>query len=126
MYPNAAGLSPSLDWRQNGYPAMTQKQTFQSFDALLTQSPGPLLVDFYATWCGPCQLMTKTLKEVKSRLGEKLSIVKVDTDKYPALASRYGVQALPTLILFKNGQVGDRLEGALSADALIQRLRPHL
>jgi thioredoxin len=105
---------------------MTQKQTFSSFDALLAQASGPLLVDFYATWCGPCQLMAKTLQEVKGRLGEKLSIVKIDTDKYPDLASRFGVQALPTLILFKNGQPGDRLEGALSAEALIQRLQAHL
>lgn len=105
---------------------MTRKQTFQSFDELLTQARGPLLVDFYATWCGPCQLMAKTLQEVKSRLGERLTIVQVDTDKYPDLASRFGVQALPTLILFKNGQAGDRLEGALAAEVLIQRLQAQL
>jgi thioredoxin len=105
---------------------MTQKQTFQSFDALLTQSHGPLLVDFYATWCGPCRMMANTLQEVKSRLGSQLNIVKIDTDKYPELASRFGVHALPTLILFKHGKPGDRLEGALTADALIQRLQPHL
>lgn len=80
---------------------MATKQEFNSFDELLSGSDVPVLVDFYATWCGPCQMMAKILEQVNAQMRGKLKIVKIDTDKYSELASQHQVYALPTLVLFK-------------------------
>lgn len=105
---------------------MTTKQTFTSFDALLKESEQPVLVDFYAPWCGPCQLMASALKDVNTRLGQRLRIVKINTDSYPAIASQHNIEALPTLVLFINSQPVDRIEGAVQAEQLIARLESFL
>lgn len=102
---------------------MAVKKQFNSFQELLSKSNLPVLVDFYATWCGPCQMMTPILEQVNARLNNQLQVVKIDTDKYPHLASEHQIQALPTLVLFKNGQPIERIEGVLPADQLIQRLQ---
>lgn len=102
---------------------MAVKKQFSSFQELISSSDLPVLVDFYATWCGPCQMMAPILEQVGNQLKGRLQVVKIDTDKYPQLASQYQIQALPTLVLFKNGQPMERIEGALSADRLIQRLQ---
>lgn len=101
------------------------KQSFSSFEEMIAQAD-TVLVDFYATWCGPCQLMASLLPEVSARLKGRLKVVKIDTDKYPRVASKFGVQALPTLILFRHGKPIHRLEGALSADALINNIESAL
>ncbi len=80
---------------------MAVKKQFSSFQEMLESSSQPVLVDFYATWCGPCQLMAQILDQVNIQMGNQLQIVKIDSDKYPVLASQYGVQALPTLVLFR-------------------------
>ncbi|XVE60116.1 hypothetical protein DITRI_Ditri05aG0101400 [Diplodiscus trichospermus] len=103
-----------------------KKQTFNSFDELLANSDKPVLVDFYATWCGPCQFMVPVLNQVSSTLKDKIQIVKIDTEKYPSIADEYRIQALPTFIIFKDGKSFDRFEGALSADQLIQRIENSL
>ncbi len=105
---------------------MAVKKQFSSFQDLLDNSPVPVLVDFYATWCGPCQMMSPILEQVGANLRDRLQIVKIDTDKYPGLASQYGIEALPTLVLFKNGQPADRIEGVLQAPQLVQRLSSRL
>lgn len=105
---------------------MAVKKQFTSFEEMVSQSPIPVLVDFYATWCGPCQMMAKVLEQVGPGLRDRLQIVKIDSDRYPQLASQYGVQALPTLILFKGGRVVDRLEGVPQTLALLTFLEPHL
>ncbi|MGF1537753.1 MAG: thioredoxin [Elainellaceae cyanobacterium] len=105
---------------------MATKQTFNSFEDMLAGSEQPLLVDFYATWCGPCQMMVPILNQVGSQLKGQLQVVKIDTDKYPAIASRYQIQALPTLVLFKNGEPVKRLEGVMPAEQLVQTLKPLL
>jgi thioredoxin len=102
---------------------MTVKKQFSSFEELLASSSLPILVDFYATWCGPCQMMAPILEQVNQQLNKSLQIVKIDTDKYPQIASRYQIQALPTLGLFKNGQPIDRIEGVMQAPQLLQRLK---
>ncbi|ERN42113.1 thioredoxin [Rubidibacter lacunae KORDI 51-2] len=104
----------------------TVKQQFSSFQDLLARAQTPLLVDFYATWCGPCQMLAPILEEVKVRLGTRLQVIKIDTEKYPQLASDYDIEALPTLILFRDGQPVDRIEGLLNADRLVERLTPAL
>lgn len=103
---------------------MAVKKQFASFPELLSGSDLPVLVDFYATWCGPCQMMSPILDKVNAHLKGRLQIVKIDTDKYPQLASDYQIHALPTLVLFKNGQPVERIEGVLQAEQLIQRLQP--
>ncbi|AFY67022.1 thioredoxin [Geitlerinema sp. PCC 7407] len=102
---------------------MAIKKQFTSFQDLLAESEVPLLVDFYAAWCGPCQMMAPILEQVQHRLSGRLKVVKIDTDRYPQLASRYGIQALPTLVVFKQGQPVDRLEGVMQAEQLISRLQ---
>jgi thioredoxin len=87
---------------------MAVKQQFRSFEDVIANSDLPVLVDFYATWCGPCQMMSKILEQVNSELQGQLKIIKIDTDRYPQIASQYQVQALPTLILFKGGKSVDR------------------
>lgn len=101
---------------------MVVKKQFSSFKELLDSSPKPVLVDFYATWCGPCQMMSPILEQVGSSLRDRLQIVKIDTDRYPNLASEYDIQALPTLVLFKNGQPVEKIEGVHQANQLIQHL----
>jgi thioredoxin len=101
---------------------MAVKKQFSSFQDLLESSSVPVLVDFYATWCGPCQMMSPILEQVSASLRDRLQVVKIDTDKYPRLASQYEIQALPTLVLFKNGQPSEKIEGVLQASQLIQYL----
>ncbi|MEB3341242.1 thioredoxin [Okeania sp.] len=101
---------------------MAIKKKFNSFDELLAGSDVPVLVDFYATWCGPCQMMAPILEQVNQEMKDKMRIVKIDTDKYPQLASQYHIEALPTLVLFKNGQPVDRIEGLMQPPQLMQRL----
>lgn len=101
---------------------MAVKKQFSSFEDLLENSSIPVLVDFYATWCGPCQMMTPILEQVGANLRDRLQVVKIDTDKYPNLASKYKIEALPTLVLFKDGQPAERIEGVLQAQQLIQHL----
>ncbi|CAO2834096.1 unnamed protein product [Amaranthus hypochondriacus] len=103
-----------------------KKQTFSSFDELITNADKPVLVDFYATWCGPCQFMVPILEQVLTSLKDKIQVVKIDTEKYPEIAGKYKIEALPTFILFKDGKPFDRFEGALPADKLIQRIESSL
>ncbi|HEY9665488.1 MAG TPA: thioredoxin [Coleofasciculaceae cyanobacterium] len=102
---------------------MAVKKQFTSFDELLSGSDVPVLVDFYATWCGPCQMMAPILEQVSNQLKGRLQVVKIDTDKYPQLASQHQIYALPTLVLFKNAQPVERIEGVLPAEQIVQRLQ---
>ena len=99
---------------------------FSSFEELLENSDLPVLVDFYATWCGPCQMMVPILEQVNQEMKGRLQIVKIDTDKYPQIATKYQIEALPTLVLFKNGQGVYRIEGVRQAPQLIQELQKEL
>jgi thioredoxin 1 len=89
------------------------------------QSGKPVLVDFYAEWCGPCKMMSPILKQAKDALGDQATIIKVDVDKNPEAAQHYGVQGVPTLIVFKNGQVKWRQSGVVQAQTLIDVLSQH-
>ncbi|HEY9639348.1 MAG TPA: thioredoxin [Coleofasciculaceae cyanobacterium] len=102
---------------------MATKKEFGSFQELVSASDVPLLVDFYAPWCGPCQMMAKILEQVNTQMKQKVRIVKINTDSYPELASQHHIQALPTLVFFNHGQPVDRIEGVLSAEQIVQRLQ---
>ena len=88
--------------------------------------PGPVLVDFYATWCGPCKMMHPVLEKVKAALGNRLRIVKVDVDRHPDTAAAHGIQAVPTLVLVRGGEVLWRQSGYLSRPDLMAALDPFL
>ncbi|BAU09752.1 thioredoxin [Leptolyngbya sp. NIES-3755] len=105
---------------------MATKQQFNSFEELISGSQTPILVDFYATWCGPCQMMSGFLDLVKDSLQDQMKIVKIDVDKYPEIASQYDISALPTLVLFKEAKPVDRIEGVLRPQQLIDRVQPFL
>lgn len=97
----------------------------QTFRDLIT-SGKPVLVDFFATWCGPCKVMAPVLTELKKEVGDKLTIVKVDIDKQPDLAQALSVQGVPTFVLFKDGMPLWRQSGAMSKAQLKGFLQPHL
>ncbi|PRZ22131.1 thioredoxin [Flavobacterium granuli] len=82
-------------------------------------SENPVLVDFFATWCGPCQMLTPVLQQVKDRLGKRVTIIKIDVDKNVKIAAKYKVRGVPTLLLFQNGKQLWRQSGVLSTDEII-------
>ncbi|KAL4514236.1 hypothetical protein Ndes2526A_g09288 [Nannochloris sp. 'desiccata'] len=103
--------------RQTSHCVITATaKKFSSFQEMISQSD-VVLVDFYATWCGPCQMMGQIMSEVQ-RNTNNVTFTKVNTEKYPKIASQYNVQALPTLVLFKNGKPIRRIEGVLNASDL--------
>lgn len=85
----------------------------------------PVLVDFFADWCGPCKMLAPILKDAKAELGEMVKIVKIDVDKNQPLAEKYQVRGVPTLILFKNGQQLWRQSGVLQKHELVQLVKSH-
>jgi thioredoxin 1 len=106
-----------------GKPQIVSDQTFEQE---VLKSDMPVLVDFWATWCGPCKMVAPVLEDVANEQGEKIRVAKLDVDANPITAGRFGVRAIPTMILFKNGREADRIVGYLPKPQLMLKLTPHL
>lgn len=100
------------------------KLTYMTFKELTNQNK-PVLIDFFAEWCGPCKAMMPMLDDVKKELGDSVSIIKIDIDKNQQLASKYGVRSVPTLMLYKNGEQLWRQAGGQSTSQLVALLKTH-
>jgi thioredoxin 1 len=96
--------------------------TFQE----IIQSEKPVLVDFFATWCGPCKMMSPVLKDVKDELGEQATILKVDVDSNPEAAAAFQIQGVPTFILFKKGEILWRQSGMVPKAGLLNVIKQHI
>jgi thioredoxin 1 len=92
---------------------MTALVSDKTFDEEVLKSSEPVLVDFFAEWCGPCKAMAPALEQVAAEQKGKVKVVKIDVDQSPATTTKYGIRAMPTLIVFKNGQVAGQHVGAL-------------
>ncbi|HMV78674.1 MAG TPA: thioredoxin [Leptospiraceae bacterium] len=96
----------------------TEEKLPASFDELIRTHELPILVDFWAEWCGPCRMMTPVLSQLASEMKGKLTVIKINTDEKPALAAKYGISSIPTMILFKEGKEAGRTSGAMNLESL--------
>jgi thioredoxin 1 len=96
--------------------------TTSTFDNNVLKNEKPVLVDFWAEWCGPCRVMGYVLEEFAQEIGESATVAKVNVDEQSEIASRYGIQSIPTIIIFKDGKEVDRVMGAVPKKVLSQRL----
>src|SRR2546428_6679004 len=105
--------------------AKPQVVSDQNFETEVIKSDTPVLVDFWAVWCGPCRMVAPVLEEIASDQGDKHKIAKLDADANPITAGRFGVRAIPTMILFKNGREAQRVVGYVPKDKLLLQIQPH-
>ena len=97
-----------------------EKVSDQSFEEDVIKADAPVIVDFWAEWCGPCRMVAPILEEVSGEMGEKVRIVKLNVDENPQTASKYGIMPIPTLLLFKDGKIASRQVGAAPKAKLVQ------
>src|SRR5438309_4929442 len=106
--------------------AKPQVVSDQNFETEVIKSDTPVPVDFWAVWCGPCRMVAPVLEEIASEQGVKVKIAKLVVDANPITAGRFGVRAIPTMILFKNGREAQRVVGHVPKEKLLQQIQPHL
>ncbi len=98
----------------------------ETFEQEVLKSDKPVLVDFWATWCGPCRMIAPVLEEIASERSEQLKIAKLDVDANPVSAGRFGVRAIPTMIVFKDGKEAQRIVGYMPKERLLQQLGQYI
>ncbi len=101
---------------------MTIELTDSNFDEKVIQSGKPVLVDFWAEWCGPCRMIAPVVHELSDEYGDKAIFGKVDVDNNNGIASKYGIRNIPTILFFKNGQIVDKLVGAVPKKQFVEKL----
>ena len=99
--------------------------TTDTFNGVISSADQPVLVDFWAPWCGPCKAITPILEELASEMGDQVKICKVNVDENGELATTYNVRAIPNLIIFKKGEVAEQLVGMTSKEDLSEKLKAH-
>jgi thioredoxin 1 len=112
-----------IAYTKKGWKTMIQTLTQSSFEAAI-QSKAPVLVDFWASWCGPCMMQGEVLSQISEEY-PALSIGKVNVDEYPELAQRFGISAIPTMILFKDGSILEAVTGLRSAEQVLALFRQY-
>ncbi len=100
--------------------------TDATFQSEVLNSDKPVLVDFWADWCGPCRMIAPSVKQIAAEYGDSLKVGKVDVDDNPAVPGRYGIVGIPTLMLFKGGEVVERITGALPKERILAQILPHI
>ena len=100
--------------------------TTNTFNAVVLEQQQPVLVDFYADWCGPCKTIAPAIEAVADSFADRLRVAKVNVDDNPELATRYGVRGIPTLVVFKNGEPVDSVTGAIGQRGIDELVTPHL
>ncbi|MCC6548847.1 MAG: thioredoxin [Ignavibacteriaceae bacterium] len=100
--------------------------TDANFESEILNADLPVLVDFWAVWCGPCKMIAPVVEEIAGEYSGKLKVAKVDVDENPVSGQKYGVRSIPTLLLFKNGRVVETIIGAMPKPKLLDRIKPHL
>lgn len=93
-----------------------------NFEEVVLKSELPVLVDFWAEWCGPCKMMLPIVEEISKEYEGKLTVVKVDVDGNPGTAAKFGIRNIPTILFFKNGQIADKQVGAVPKNTLIEKI----
>ncbi len=100
--------------------------TDANFDAEVLKSSTPVLVDFWASWCGPCKMIAPTIEEIAGEFAGTLKVGKMDVDANPMVPTKFHIQSIPTLLIFKNGAVVEQIVGAAQKKNLIAKIQPHL
>jgi thioredoxin 2 len=116
--PHCPKCGEALPWLTHG--------GVSTFASVVEKSPIPVLIDFWAPWCGPCRIVAPAVERLSHELAGRLKAVKVNTDEEPGLQERFGIRGIPTLVLMDGGKERDRVTGAMSADALRRWVEPRL